>query len=66
MDKAVILLPVNVFILASIIGTILYLVKKKGMKVDRKGKVFLIIYLIGRTINLIGWITDLAITYDSF
>jgi hypothetical protein len=58
-DKAYYLASIDGFILISLVSILIYLIKKKGLEMDHKSKVFIILYLVGRTINLISWIIDL-------
>jgi hypothetical protein len=63
-EKAWVLASLDLVILLTFIGTLLFLIYRRGLQLDRKSKVFIYIYLAGRGLNFISWILDLLIDQE--
>jgi hypothetical protein len=63
-DKAYVLASLDLVILLTFIGTWLFFIYRRGLKLDRKSKVFIYIYLAGRGLNFISWTLDLLTDQD--
>ncbi len=63
-EKAYVLASLDLFILLTFIGTLLFLICLRGLQLDRKSKLFIYIYLAGRSLNLTSWTLDLLTEED--
>jgi hypothetical protein len=63
-DKAYVLTSLDLFILLTFIGTLVFFIYLRGMQLDKKSKLFIYIYLAGRGLNLTSWTLDLLTEQD--
>jgi hypothetical protein len=63
-DKAYVLASLDLFILLTFIGTLVFFIYLRGMQLDQKSKLFIYIYLAGRGLNLTSWTLDLLTEQD--